>query len=326
MECFGIRIHNGCEDKIVTMRVSIIGAGRNRNGIGEYIGKYFHRNHANVISVLGTTERTSEKASSALRKYGIECVPYAEFDKMVEKEMPDTIVIASPSSTHYEYLVKCVDLGLNVFCEKPFVWNPTDDMGEAVKDLFKKANGKKITVAMNSQWPFAIPYYKEICGEIGIKRSNKCFVSLSPYSCGKEMIPESVPHTLSLLYFLFGEGEISNLSFDSSNEREMTVTFRYLVRGKDCEVLTKLVSQQEQPRDFQFGFNDKIVGRNLDLQNYDIYLNYMNKRLKILDPLELSVRNFIAAVEKKVEPLIGCSHILNNISLLKEIYDRYERG
>jgi hypothetical protein len=33
------------------------------------------------------------------------------------------------------------------------------------------------------------------------------------------------------------------------------------------------------------------------------------------------VRNFMTAIKKKVEPLIGYSHIVNNMSLLKVIYD-----
>ena len=68
------------------MKVSIIGAGRNRNGIGKYIGKYFQKNGATVTSVLGTKEKTSHNASSALKQYGIDATPYTDFNKMVEKE------------------------------------------------------------------------------------------------------------------------------------------------------------------------------------------------------------------------------------------------
>ena len=61
---------------MMKMRVSIIGAGRNRNGIGEYIGKYFHAFGTEVTSVLGTTEKTSQEATVGLRKYGIIATPY----------------------------------------------------------------------------------------------------------------------------------------------------------------------------------------------------------------------------------------------------------
>ena len=138
------------------------------------------------------------------------------------------------------------------------------------------------------------------------------------------MIPESVPHALSLLHSTFGEGSLTELRFQSPREGEITVAFRYRGRNNDCDVLIRLVRKEEQPRDFYFGFNDRMVKRGLDLQTYRIYLEYEGRKLRIPDPLDLSVQDFMGAVEKKVEPLIGCSHIRSNMSLLKEIYDRYE--
>ena len=305
------------------MKVSIIGAGRKRNGIGEYIGKYFHKHGARVTSVLGTTEKTSLQASSALRKYGMETHAHTDFDEMVRAEKPDVVVIASPSSTHYEYLLKCLDRGLHIFCEKPFIWGDTTDIQERIEDFFEKARGKELTIAMNSQWPFSIDDYEEICGKVRIKETNHFFVRMSPFSPGKVMIPESVPHPLSILYCGLGAGEIQDLNFELDGEGEMIIRFTYLFGTRACDVLIRLVHQKTPPREFSFGFNDKIVVRSLDLRNYEIYFNYGNKKLRIVDPLELSVKNFMEAVRKKTEPLIGHHHILHNASLLKEIYDRF---
>ena len=305
------------------MKVSIIGARRNRNGIGEYIGKYFHKNGATIISVLGTAEKTAQNASSTLRKYGIDSTPYTDFYKMVESQKPDTAVIASPSSTHYEYLVKCIDFGLNIFCEKPFIWTETDDIRGTIENIFEKANQKNLTLAMNSQWPFSIKYYEKICGPIDIRKTNKFFISMSPISIGKDMIPESVPHALSMLYFVFGDGEIVNLCFEP-NEEKMIINFKYISKTKDCDVFIRLVRKEQQPRNFLFGFNDRIVSRILDFENYDIYFNYGNKTVSIVDPLELSVQNFIEAVREKCGPLIGYAHIVSNVSSVKKIYDSYE--
>jgi hypothetical protein len=308
------------------MKVSIIGASRIRSGIGEYIGKYFHKNGAKVTSVLGTTEETSRNASSALRKYGIESNPYTDFFKMAEDEKPDAVAIASPSPTHYPYLLKCVELGLNIFCEKPFIQPDADDVRKKVEDIFEKVKEKGVTVAMNSQWPFVLKYYKRICGEVEVKKSNRFFMTMSPFTTGKEMIPEAAPHALSLLYCLLGEGTMSDLIFEPAKKDELLIKFRYHFGARHCEVFLKWVKKEKQPRDFQFGLNDKIVRRSLNLKNYDIYFNYGNKRLKIADPLELSVKNFLAAVEKRVEPLIGYSHIVSNMSLLKMIYDGYREA
>ncbi|HUL36872.1 MAG TPA: Gfo/Idh/MocA family oxidoreductase [Thermodesulfobacteriota bacterium] len=305
------------------MKISIIGAGRARNGIGEYIGKYFHQLGGKVTSVLGTTEKTSHQASSALRKYGIEARPYTDFEEMVGRERPDAVAIASPSSTHYEYLLKSLDSGIHIFCEKPFIWDDHTDILERVEDVLKKASQKKLTVAMNSQWPFSKEGYERLCGKLELRRSNAFFIRMSPFSPGKAMIPESLPHPLSLLYCLLRPGKIEDVSFESRGEGEMDIRFTYLFETKACDVAIRLVHQKTPPREFSFGFNDKIVVRSLDLQNYEIYFNYKDKKLMIRDPLELSVKNFMEAVEKKIEPLVGTRHIIHNMSLLKEINDSF---
>jgi hypothetical protein len=305
------------------MNVSIIGAGRARNGIGEYIGKYFHRHGGKVTSVLGTTEKTSFQASSSLQKYGIQANPYTDFDEMVKTEKPDAVVIASPSYTHYEYLLKSIRSGLHIFCEKPFVWQDPIDVCKRVEDIFEKAYKKNLTIAMNSQWPFSIEAYEAICGKIVIQSSNTFFIKMAPPLPGREMIPESVPHALSLLYCLLGVGEIEDLNFESNREREMSIRFLYWFGTWNCNVFIKLIFQESPPRDFSYGLNDKIVFRSLDLENYQIYFNYEDKKNRIVDPIELSVKNFMEAVEKKTEPFIGYLHILHNVSLLREINDGY---
>ncbi len=308
---------------LIPLNVSIIGAGRTRNGIGEYIGKYFHQQGAIVTSVLGTSEKTSLQSSFALRKYGIKARPYTSFDEMASREKPDAVVIASPSSTHYEYLLRCLDLGLHVFCEKPFFWDPSMDIREKVEDILGRAREKRITIAMNSQWPFSIDAYEAISGKVMIQNSNTFFMAMSPPFPGREMIPESVPHALSLLYSLLGTGEIEELSFESDGERAMEMKFSYLFDTRSCDVFIRLTSQETPPRDFSFGLNGKIISRSLDLENYEIYFHHGEQKIKIVDPLELSVKNFLGALERDVEPFIGYLHILHNMSLLKQIDDGF---
>ncbi len=305
------------------MKVSIIGAGRARNGIGEYIGKYFHRHGGEVTSVLGTTGKTSLQACSALRKYGIEARPFTDFNEMVRIERPDVVVIASPSSTHYEYLLKSIDSGLHIFCEKPFIWGDLTNIPKTLEEIFSQAREKKLTIAMNSQWPFAVTDYEKICGKVEVRERNTFFIKMAPPLPGREMISESVPHALSLLYCLLGDGEIEDLNFESGGEGEMGIRFTYRFGTKACEAFIRLAYQETQPRDFSFGLNDRIVFRSLGLENYEIYFNYGNKKLRIIDPLESSVKNFSEAVIKKTGPFIGTRHIYHNLSLLKKIDDGF---
>ncbi len=304
------------------MKTAIIGAGRNKSGIGQYIGKYFQKNRASVVSVLGTTEKTARKTSSILTQYGINAPYYTDFNCMMKRERPDAVIIASPALTHYEYLMKCVKEGVHIFCEKPFVWQHKSDIdiNSLLNNIFETAESNNLKIAMNSQWPFSLPYYEQLCGPMDSQKVDTFFIKLSPMVSGKEMILESVPHALSILYTVFGDGEIGNLSIEAGKEKIKT-TFHYTFITGYCEVIIELVRAILPPRSFSYGFNDKIIHRILDLDTYDISFKYSDNILMIKDPLELSVQDFISAVREKREPIIGKAHIKNNMSLLKEIYD-----
>ena len=305
------------------MKVAIIGAGRNRTGIGQFIGKYFQQNGATVTSVLGTTKKSAHNASSNLKQYGIDATAYTDFNKMVDKEYPDTVVIASPTPTHYTYLIKSVEAGLNIFCEKPFIFREEGDIKNVLENIFKLAESKNLKIAMNSQWPFSLPYYEQLCGPIESTKIDTFFIRLSPMREGKDMILESTPHALSILYHTFGEGTSADLTIELQ-EGKMTVKLNYNYNNKVCNVLIRLVRKEYQPRDLSFGFNDKIMKRSLDLENYDIYFNHANRTVKIVDPLDLSVQDFISSVNEQREPLIGKPHIICTTTPVKQIYDSCE--
>jgi hypothetical protein len=307
------------------LRVSIIGARRNRNGIGEYIAKYFHQQRASVVAVLGTSEETSHAGALALQKHGIEAAPYVTFEKMVAEKNPHVVVIGSPADTHYAYLIKGIESGLNVFCEKPLFWPVRGETEEAVGEILERAKAKKVTVAMNCQLPFAMGDYERLCGRVEVKDPSRFFIRLSPTSAGKEMIPDSIPHALSLLYFQFGEGRLGDVSFESRGPNEVDIRFNYLAESSGCEVHVKLVRKEKQPRALEFGFNNKIVRRTLSIESYGIHFEYGDRRVRIEDPLKRSVASFIEAVEQGKEPFMGYAHILNNMVLLKTIDAEYER-
>lgn len=67
-----------------------------------------------------------------LTKYsGLKC--YDNFDRMLEQEPLDALVVATPSKLHAAMVEKALNRGLHVFCEKPFVLDLTD--GEKLVSL-----------------------------------------------------------------------------------------------------------------------------------------------------------------------------------------------
>jgi predicted dehydrogenase len=68
---------------------------------------------------------TSAYLTDVLTKYtGLKC--YADFDRLLEGESLDAVVISTPSKLHAGMVEKALSRGLHVFCEKPFVLNVAD--------------------------------------------------------------------------------------------------------------------------------------------------------------------------------------------------------
>jgi len=306
------------------MKIAIIGAGTNRSGIGRYIAREFHNGGATVCAVLGTSADSAQRAAAALQPYGIAAAAYADIENMLAQEQPDAAAIASPAATHEAYLHRLLAAGAHVFCEKPFIWPAPDDLPARLERIFAQADARRLLVAMNSQWPFALPAYEELCGPLAGQAISACYVRLSPFARGGRMIPEALPHALSIIYAACGPGELSALTAHGGEE-EMLFTFQYGFRGGTCRTTVRLTHQAAQPRSFELGFNEKIVTRVVEHPRYEIHFTLQGKKIKIVDPLALSVRNFISAVTGQGSPLIGRQHIADTMRLLKIIADHCQR-
>jgi len=305
------------------MKAAIIGAARNINGIGEYIAKYLLVHDVEVSCVLGSTQASSSSAAANLNnKYGMKPKAYTDFSKMMQESQIDCVAIASPSHTHKDYIDKCIGAGIHIFCEKPFISPDMPHQDSWIENAFNRAQEKGIVIAMNSQWPFCLPFYEELCGMTDPERINEFSIRLSPLSLGREMIPDSVPHALSLLYCAAGSGIMEDLTFDKGDDTLM-IRFNYLAEQTRCAVMIEMVRETEQPRTFSFGFNGCVARRHIDLKTYTLHLTYGDKILKIADPLGLSVRDFVEATRTRREPVIGRRHITHTVSMLQQIYAEY---
>lgn len=304
------------------MNVAIIGARKDRNGIGGFIARYFHQNGAQVTCVLGTSEATAALAADALAPCGIEARPYRDFTDMLEREDLDAVAVASPAETHYAFLSASMERGLSVFCEKPFIDPARDDVPGDLETLFHLARKKRAAVAMNSQWPFCLPSYEHLCGTLVPGEIRRFFIRLSPLSAGADMIPDSVPHGLSLLHAVLGAGTVHDLSFENG-PGSLGISFTYASSFSDCEVSMLLVQEKQQPRTFSFGFNGLVAERCIDMASYEISLAFGEKQAPIPDPLNLCVRDFVEAGTSGRHPVIGADHIIATSLNLKQIYDAY---
>jgi predicted dehydrogenase len=98
--------------------------------------------------------------TDVLTKYsGLKC--YADFDRMLEQESLEALVVATPSKLHAAMVEKALARGLHVFCEKPFVLDLND--GERLVAL---AEGKKLVNQVGYHYRF-VGAFKEAARIVG---------------------------------------------------------------------------------------------------------------------------------------------------------------
>jgi predicted dehydrogenase len=89
-----------------------------------------------------------------------------DFDKMVARTKPDVVIVTTVDGFHHEYIVRGMELGCDVICEKPMTIDA--EKCQQIIDTEKKT-GRKCTVTFNYRYSPPRTQVKDILmsGEIG---------------------------------------------------------------------------------------------------------------------------------------------------------------
>lgn len=83
------------------------------------------------IQLVAACDATAYLTDVLSKHAGLNC--HGDFDRMLEAEPLDAVLIATPSKLHAPMVQKALDKGLHVFCEKPYVLDVAD--GERLAEL-----------------------------------------------------------------------------------------------------------------------------------------------------------------------------------------------
>ncbi len=105
--------------------------------------------------VYSVANRTYEKAVAFAEKYNIEKV-YGSIDEIFTDEKVDIVYIATPHNKHIEYILKAIENGKHVLCEKAITLN-SDELNRAV--VLANENNLILAEAMTI---YNMPLYTEL--------------------------------------------------------------------------------------------------------------------------------------------------------------------
>ena len=96
--------------------------------------------HASIVGAQQGVELvaicdTSSIVLDAFKKF-TQINTYSNYEKMLDNEQLDFVVVATPTKYHYAIVKNALNKGINVFCEKPFVLNVKE--GEELVQLAAK--------------------------------------------------------------------------------------------------------------------------------------------------------------------------------------------
>lgn len=137
------------------VKLGIVGAGRMGTVHAINAARY---TKAKVVAVADVNKGAAENLA---KQVGASKV-YPSYDSLVTDEEVNAVIITLPNNLHYDAIVKSIEAGKHVFCEKPL----TIDVEEA-EDIVKRAEkaGIKLQVGFNRRFDPSYEKAKEIIGQ-----------------------------------------------------------------------------------------------------------------------------------------------------------------
>lgn len=283
----------------------MIGARRKRQGLGEFLAKWFVRAGAGICAIVGTTPATVNGARRKLLEcYGIDCRGYIDLGPALELERPDIVVIASPYAHHLEQLRAVAKAGAHCLCEKPLWWGESRDRAAETEKVLADFAPSGYYLGTVTQWPHTLPYYYHLYPHLEGQAVEHFAMELSPITRGPDMVIDAAPHVLSMLFALLGEGRVCapHANFLAADGSELQLDFEFRHARGAVPVQCRFATVEKPPRPASYAINGHLAMRTISLPEYRMYFTGSDAAVEIEDPLELLVKTFLRQIVTGAKP------------------------
>ena len=297
-------------------RVAILGA----SGIGRFHAREFNNSRCEIIAILGSTKESSIQTAERLeRDFRIKASAYYELEILLKSETLDAVSICTPPELHSAHVRRCLENGLNILCEKPFVLDSKYDNYDTARDLMRIAREKGKILTVNTQWPSVIP---ELGKYMDLSKIETFSMSMEPVGIsGIELLVECIPHMNSMLIKLLPCGNIKDIKFFLKSDDAIDIKFDYHTNSGICKVSYFMGNKKEKPTKISFSINNEEFSRIIG-KDYRQQLVYKGNSFYIDDPLMVSIRKFVSSLSGG-KCLIGEDDLLQNVRLQDIIAEKY---
>ena len=142
-------------------RYAIVGAG-SRAGMYVNATTQSYRETAELVAFCDISQVRMDWHNQQLREAGLDAVATTkpdDFERMLSETKTDTVIVATVDAWHHEYIIRALDAGCDVICEKPLT--TTLDKLKAI-DAAHKRSGKSLRVTFNYRYAPAFTRFKQL--------------------------------------------------------------------------------------------------------------------------------------------------------------------
>ena len=317
------------------VKVAVVGA----RGVGKHHAKWYALSGCDVVAFVGTSEESCRATEKTLRDlFGFQGRGYWDLGEMLTREQPDIVDVCSPNERHKEHVLRALDFGAGVMCEKPLVWD-TGKSGEEIladgREIVDRAGEPGRTLGLCTQYAASLrPYlemYEQARGPMGrIERvyGEMDSVARNGGKAYEEIWIDLASHPLSFLLVFLPEGELDSDTIECVVEhKENRVRFDYVSRSGRCavEIVLRNLPKGAAPVR-RFGVNDFLVaweGRPDDSGVYRAYLKHGDEETCCEDFMHTLLNSFashIAGTDGQV--LVTGETALRNLELQVEVLEK----
>jgi predicted dehydrogenase len=289
-------------------RVAVIGTG----GWG--------KNHVRVLnelhSLAAVCDMNEERSNTFSKNFQVP--GYTSLEAMLKEEKLDAVTICTPASTHFAMASKTLAAGLNTFVEKPMTTTVKD--GEMLIDA-AKSNNRTLTVGFIERFNPPITALKQMIsgGKMGepilleFHRENRRGEHISDVG----IVKDASVHDIDTACWLFGEApkvvyaRVGAMYVPLEHEDFATILLGF--SGQKTAFLVTNWITPNRVRTLSAVFSGGVVDVDFVTQKTSIHEGAVTTvpTTAVQEPLMLEMREFVAALSEKRQPLVTGKDGLN---------------
>ena len=136
-------------------RLVLVGAGDRGTS---FWGQRIVENYNDIVEFVGICDINPGRLETAKKNMGVNCPVFTDFEEMIAKTKPDLVIVTTVDATHHHFIIRSMELGIDVLTEKPLTTDETK--AQAIIDA-EKRTGRKVIVGFNYRYGTLFSAVKE---------------------------------------------------------------------------------------------------------------------------------------------------------------------